>query len=59
MDLLPMKDDSAMVYFWELERYAQLNKPGTKARLTKAGYMAIKWYGIVLKTPMTKRISYI
>lgn len=41
-----MKDDSVMVYFWELERYAQLNKPGTKARLTQGGVYGNKvvWY---------------
>ncbi|NLN42479.1 MAG: hypothetical protein GX160_11020 [Clostridiales bacterium] len=41
-----MKDDAVMVYFWELDRYAQLNKPGTKARLTQDGVSGNKviWY---------------
>ncbi len=41
-----MKDDAVMVYFWELDRYAQLNKPGTKARLTQGGVYGNKvvWY---------------
>ena len=41
-----MKDDSVMAYFWELDRYAQLNKPGTKARLTQGGVSGntVVWY---------------
>ncbi len=41
-----MKDDCVMVYFWELERHAQLNKPGTKARLTQGGVQGntVIWY---------------
>lgn len=41
-----MKEDAIMVYFWELDRYAQLNKPGTKARLTQGGVSDSKvvWY---------------
>lgn len=41
-----MKDDAVMVYFWEIDRYAQLNKPGTKARLTQGGVYdnRVIWY---------------
>lgn len=41
-----MKEDNVMAYFWELDRYAQLNKPGTKARLTQGGVYGNKvvWY---------------
>lgn len=41
-----MKDDCVMVYFWELDRHGQLNKPGTKARLTQGGVYGnrVVWY---------------
>ena len=41
-----MKDDCVMVYFWDLDRYAQLNSPDSKARLTQGGVSEnrVVWY---------------
>lgn len=42
-----MQDDKIMVYFWELDRYAVLNEPETKARLSQGGVYGdtVIWYG--------------